>query len=406
MRRRFDRCGSLVPTLTMSTTDAQEQSKQRPAGSGRLPSLNQLAARINLNNGASASTVNASNRPRLAASLLRTGSTTSVNTVATNDSTAVNAPSTRPASTGSTVSATGSNPGSVTDEPVEPGDDQITAEKLEKLDNATQDSASAVAVKKTRVGYKNIPNLETIAARLALSRQLSVDGSAKPPEPETIEDPKTPGLRVKAPEHPLEYPWSVPETRSGAPWQSSCLCITIFRTLFYDTKSNKAPPPPVNATEGLPSTHFLAPESEEYEAGLTVIGDFDTVESFCRYFNWLKPPSKLEKNSNYHLFKKGIKPMWEDEANANGGKWVLTMKNNPQLLDRCWNWLAMALVGEDMDEGDEICGAVVSLRSKVDRIQLWTRSKDDVEKINGIGRKMVKLLDVSETDSIGFEFQV
>lgn len=98
--------------------------------------------------------------------------------------------------------------------------------------------------------------------------------------------------------------------------------------------------------------------------------------------------------------------MWEDEANANGGKWVLTMKNNPQLLDRCWNWLAMALVGEDLDEGDEICGAVVSLRSKVDRIQLWTRSKDDVEKINGIGRKMVKILDVSEADSIGFEFQV
>jgi translation initiation factor 4E len=164
--------------------------------------------------------------------------------------------------------------------------------------------------------------------------------------------------------------------------------------------------PQVSSTDGPPSAHFLAPESEEYEAGLTVIGDFDTVESFCRYFNWLKSPSKLEKNSNYHLFKKGIKPMWEDEANANGGKWVLTMKNNPQLLDRCWNWLAMALVGEDMDEGDEICGAVVSLRSKVDRIQLWTRSKEDVERINGIGRKMVKILDVSEADSIGFEFQV
>lgn len=183
-------------------------------------------------------------------------------------------------------------------------------------------------------------------------------------------------------------------------------CITFSRTLFYDTKNNKASAPQVSATDGPPSAHFLAPESDEYEAGLTVIGDFDTVESFCRYFNWLKPPSSLEKNSNYHLFKKGIKPMWEDEANANGGKWVLTMKNNPQLLDRCWNWLAMALVGEDLDEGDEICGAVVSLRSKVDRIQLWTRSKDDLEKINGIGRKMVKLLDVSETDSIGLEFQV
>jgi hypothetical protein len=130
------------------------------------------------------------------------------------------------------------------------------------------------------------------------------------------------------------------------------------------------------------------------------------VEEFCRYFNWLKPPSALERNSNYHLFKSGIKPMWEDEANANGGKWVLTMKSQPQLLDRCWSWLAMALVGEELEEGDEICGAVVSLRSKVDRIQLWTRSKDDVERINGIGRKIVKLLDLGEADGIGLEFQV
>ena len=98
--------------------------------------------------------------------------------------------------------------------------------------------------------------------------------------------------------------------------------------------------------------------------------------------------------------------MWEDEANANGGKWVLTMKNNPALLDQCWQWLSMALVGEELDEGDEICGAVVSLRSKVDRIQVWTRSKEDVEKVNGIGRKLVKLLDVSEADGIGLEFQV
>ena len=95
----------------------------------------------------------------------------------------------------------------------------------------------------------------------------------------------------------------------------------------------------------------LAPaDSGTYEAGLTTVGDFDTVESYCRYFNWLKPPSKLERNSKYHLFKSGIKPMWEFEANANSGKWVLTMKNNTTLLYQCWQWLTMALVGEEHDE--------------------------------------------------------
>ncbi len=101
------------------------------------------------------------------------------------------------------------------------------------------------------------------------------------------------------------------------------------------------------------------------------------------------------------------------------------MKSNPELLDRCWSWLAMALVGEELDERDEICGAgtlalqflvtsrdgsycssVVSLRTKLDRIQLWTRSKDDVERINSIGKRVVKLLDVATEPGIGFEFQV
>jgi translation initiation factor 4E len=181
--------------------------------------------------------------------------------------------------------------------------------------------------------------------------------------------------------------------------------------MYHDSKAPYTPNPATALqTATIPETPSSAAphaaESHEYEAGLTVIGEFDTVESFCRYFNWLKPPSKLEKNANYHLFKTGIKPMWEDPANANGGKWVLTMKNNPQLLDRCWAWAAMALVGEELDEGDEICGVVVSLRAKVDRLQVWTRSKEDVEKLNGIAKRMSKILDVSEADGINLEFQV
>ena len=49
---------------------------------------------------------------------------------------------------------------------------------------------------------------------------------------------------------------------------------------------------------------------------------------------------------------------------------------------------------------------VVSLRAKVDRIQLWTRSKTDIERLNAIARKMVKLLDLTEADNVGLEFQV
>ena len=66
----------------------------------------------------------------------------------------------------------------------------------------------------------------------------------------------------------------------------------------------------------------------------------------------------------------------------------------------------MALIGEQLDDNDEICGAVVSLRAKIDRIQLWLRSKDDVERINSMGKKLVKLLDLGNEAGIGLEFQV
>ncbi|KAJ7781892.1 translation initiation factor eIF 4e-like domain-containing protein, partial [Mycena maculata] len=179
----------------------------------------------------------------------------------------------------------------------------------------------------------------------------------------------------ESPEHPLEYPW----------------------TIYHDTKT-KVP----FSQAPVPGLVAHPPESTDHEARLTVAGEFSTIKEFCHYF---KPPSVLKRNLNSHLFKAGIKPTWEDEVNPNGGKSVLTMKNNPVLLDRCWNWLAMALVSKELKEGyDLICGAVVSLRSKVDRIQVWTRSKDDLEKLNGIRKKLIKLLDVSEADRFGIEF--
>ncbi|KAK7061231.1 hypothetical protein R3P38DRAFT_2677057 [Favolaschia claudopus] len=379
-------------TVMSAPSSPQQPPKPQPA---RLPSLNQLAARININatNGAApapAASSGSASRPRLSAFALRTTSNpnaSNTSLVSTNDSIAVNAPSTRSTS----PSALSSSPrsGTPSNEVVASGGDpNLTAEKLEKLN---QETTPVLPEKKTKVGYKNIPSLDAITARMQeRTRGLSIDGTLKPPEPEMIEDPKTPGIPMKAPEHPLEFNWTIyHDTKAKVPF-------TPASAVGFQ------PTPPSSAQDGFPQ----APESTDYEAGLTVVGEFSTVEEFCRYFNWLKPPSNLERNSNYHLFKSGIKPMWEDEANANGGKWVLTMKNNPALLDRCWSWLAMALVGEELEEGqDLICGAVVSLRSKVDRIQVWTRSKDDVEKLNGIGKKLVKLLDVSEADGIGLEFQ-
>lgn len=173
-----------LPATTMSATN------ERPSSANRLPSLNQLAARININVPPSTSPSSAS-RPRLAAFALRAGgSTTSL--ASTADSVAVNASTTRSASPASVATEDGSEPVAAE------GGDALTAETLEQH-NGT------VEKRERKVGYKNIPSLDAITARLAKARALSIDGTSKPPDAEMMEDPKTPGIAIAKPEHPLQY---------------------------------------------------------------------------------------------------------------------------------------------------------------------------------------------------------
>ena len=201
-------------TSSQSSPDRPDLSKaDRPSSAARLPSLNQLAARISAN--PPHQTTNAlASRPRLAASLLRTGSQTSLSTTTSlADSVAVNYPVTRSTSPAAlSTSPPNSTNGSVNGDALPasatagPGE-QLTVEKVEKL---AQETAGLDKYPKKAKGFKNIPTLDAITARYARTRTLSVDGTAVPPEAEPIEDPQTPGLMTKPPEHPLQHSWCVP----------------------------------------------------------------------------------------------------------------------------------------------------------------------------------------------------
>lgn len=61
---------------------------------------------------------------------------------------------------------------------------------------------------------------------------------------------------------------------------------------------------------------------------------------YSRFSLWnnIKGPSYLPQNSNYHLFKAGIEPKWEDPQNKNGGKWIFVCKSGRDLNDM---WLGL-----------------------------------------------------------------
>ncbi|CAK4016416.1 related to mRNA cap-binding related to eIF-4E [Lecanosticta acicola] len=114
-------------------------------------------------------------------------------------------------------------------------------------------------------------------------------------------------------------------------------------------------------------------KNSDYEKSIKEIGSMHTAFEFWGVFRQLKHPSGLPAVSDYHFFKKGIRPVWEDEANRKGGKWIMRLKKG--VADRYWEDLRLAMVGEQFDEAsDEVCGAVVSVRSGEDVISVWTRN--------------------------------
>jgi len=116
-------------------------------------------------------------------------------------------------------------------------------------------------------------------------------------------------------------------------------------------------------------------DAASFEKNMKIVGTFCTVEQFWKLYSHMSRVSDMTGHSDIHVFKAGIKPLWEDKANALGGKWIVRLRKG--LVARCWENLILAMLGEQFMVGDEICGAVVSIRFQEDIISIWNRSSSD-----------------------------
>ncbi|KAH8302949.1 hypothetical protein KR044_012385 [Drosophila immigrans] len=152
--------------------------------------------------------------------------------------------------------------------------------------------------------------------------------------------------------------------------------------------------------------------NKSWEEMQNEITSFDMVEDFWSLYNHIKPPSELKIGSDYSLFKKGIqystqyftlnlcfkflyigRPMWEDEINKYGGRWVISIGRCSKLeLDKLWLDVLLILIGEAVQHTEEICGAVINLRSKSNKISIWTANGHNELAVMEIGHKLRKLL--------------
>ncbi|KAJ8731757.1 hypothetical protein PYW07_015619 [Mythimna separata] len=183
-----------------------------------------------------------------------------------------------------------------------------------------------------------------------------VEGSATTETKGTTNTEVPPEFLIK---HPLQNTWSL--------W-------------FYDNDRNKT-----------------------WEENLIELTTFDTVEDFWRLYHHIKLPSELRQGHDYAVFKQGIRPMWEDDANKMGGRWLISLekKQRNSDLDRFWLDVVLLLIGENFDHSEEICGAVVNVRAKLDKIGVWTADTSKQHANIEIGRKIKEQLGIH--GKIGFQ---
>lgn len=79
-------------------------------------------------------------------------------------------------------------------------------------------------------------------------------------------------------------------------------------------------------------------QKKKWEEMLQTVETFATVEDFWSIYNHIRQPSEMSQGDDYSMFKNNIRPMWEDAANKNGGRWLLNVDKSYRRtkLDDFW----------------------------------------------------------------------
>ncbi|KAL8618285.1 hypothetical protein ACOMHN_061130 [Nucella lapillus] len=154
--------------------------------------------------------------------------------------------------------------------------------------------------------------------------------------------------------------------------------------------------------------YYKNDRNREWVDNNKVVETVSFAEDFWSLYHGIVKANKLNAGCDYSLFKEGIQPMWEDPANKSGGRWLINIHKNQRQTDLETAWLEMllCLIGEAFDDhgfGEEVCGAVVNIRTKGDKLALWTRDYNNQEANVHIGRTLRDRLNMPKNYTFGYQ---
>ena len=151
-----------------------------------------------------------------------------------------------------------------------------------------------------------------------------------------------------------------------------------------DRSSSSSNPNPQNPRTTSPASPGGTPPipqtPTDYENRLILLASVSDIKSFWSLFNNFDL-ALLPLRDSIHLFKRGVKPIWEDPRNLRGGAWTFRVPKT--LAPEFWKVVCMLAIGEALqaaveEEGvtsfrDDICGVSLGVRYGSCLIQVWNR---------------------------------
>jgi translation initiation factor 4E len=157
-------------------------------------------------------------------------------------------------------------------------------------------------------------------------------------------------------------------------------------------------------------------DHDHYSAAMRVLSRMSNVSDFWKYWLCVPQPSELLEGKHFvreigsngdltqidtlMLFREGVRPEWEDPANASGGHYQFLFKLSniqPGQLDEYWNNIVMGVLGGTIEPAEIITGIRLldksaGGRNACIRIEVWFKNFANTEKVNQLRNSLETIM--------------
>lgn len=78
-----------------------------------------------------------------------------------------------------------------------------------------------------------------------------------------------------------------------------------------------------------------------------LIDHVSDIAAFYRIFNNM-PWNQIRQKDSIHIFRSGIKPLWEDEENREGGRWLIRVRPEAGRAVKLWEEVCILCCGGEL----------------------------------------------------------